>query len=121
MNTMMMRRVPGHGGCAAVCVPLSEVAAMPPHSGAGDQGLGAGGGRVESKAWAVLEKRMARRDVEVGILSEMAEERLTRSDYDGFRRLADLAWKRRCRNWRVGVWMFRQCLERAAVVGGGVA
>ena len=123
MNTMMMRRVPGHGGCAAGCVPLSEAVAMPPfrtlNIEQGTSNIEEGtskieGKRVESKAWGVLEKRMARRDVEVGILSELAEERLMRSDWDGFRHVAGKAWRMKVHNVRVTMWMLRQQVEGGA-------
>lgn len=64
--------------------------------------------------WERLEKRMARRDVEVGILTELAEERLMRSDWDGFRHVAGKAWRMKVHNVRVTMWMLRQQVEGGA-------
>ena len=95
------RRVPGlDGGVHSVA------AIQPPNKG----------------MWERLEKRMARRDVEVEILEDLAEERLKRSDFDGFRLMADRAWKRKERNWRVAVWMIRRHMEEVrAIFEGGAA
>lgn len=72
-----------------------------------------GGSRVQQ----VLERRMAHRASVVGILEELAEQRLMRSDFDGFRLLSDRAWRMKMRNFRVGIWMIRQRLASVEVGG----
>lgn len=75
-----------------------------------------------SRPVEVLMKRMARRDVEVSILEEMAEQRLLENDPDGFRRLGDRAWRIKVRNLRVGFWLMRRHCDaiRNALEGGAL-
>lgn len=68
----------------------------------------------ERRCFAVLERRMARREVEVGILEELAEQRLLKSDFEGFRHVARKAWSIKVRNIRLGIWMMRHAMEGGA-------
>lgn len=56
---------------------------------------------------AVLERRLARREMEMGILEELAEQRLMKSDFAGFRHLGERVWKVKMHNFRVMIAVLR--------------
>lgn len=89
------RRVTGHGGGAALCVPRSETAAMPRLIGARD-------GVMSS-----LRDRLDRRERRAQDLLVEAERCLARRDWNGYRRLDQEAWAIRMRNFRVALVAFR--------------
>ena len=63
---------------------------------------------------AVLERRLARRELEMGILEELAEQRLMKSDFAGFRHLGDRVWKVKMHNFRVMIAVLRIQMGGAA-------
>lgn len=104
------RRVTGHGdGEALVCAPISGAVAMPPIRTSnverrtsnieGEEVKGEGERRWDGVA--VLERRVVRRNVDVAILEELAEQQLLRNDFNGFRRISDRVWKVKMHNFRV--------------------
>lgn len=74
---------------------------------------------------AVLERRMRRREIEMGIMEELAEQRIIKSDYEGFRRLGEKVWKMKMHNFRVMVAVLRVQMQESqeflAKVRGGAA